>query len=261
MHAPASPPRHLEVRRPLGVALEEFLQPLSASLGHDARVPPPAWGAGSGLNEGDGLRGLGEGLGARLDLIAAVTAWFLARHGLALPSLCALVDVIVYEYSGKSTSPLKPGSLNCSLRHEGTRWIVWHVVTRPVVPSAVSYADVRLRCESRREECRQTSGIQVPNKPLELSFRACLKRSRAGCETPHHQVDHGNPDPRLSRAHRHQEYAKHIRALAVDAWGAPWLAPHIPELRISPKRRCTASLGRWAQTPNLSTASRSNDPT
>jgi hypothetical protein len=89
--------------------LEQFPQPLSASLGHDARVPPPAWGAGSGLDAGDGLRGLGEGLGACLDLIAAVTAWFLALHGLALPSICALVDVMVHEYSGKSTLPLAPG--------------------------------------------------------------------------------------------------------------------------------------------------------
>ena len=56
------------------MVLEEFLQPLAAALGHDARVPPPAWGAGSGLDEGDRLRGLGEGLGARLDRIAAVTA-------------------------------------------------------------------------------------------------------------------------------------------------------------------------------------------
>ena len=34
-------------------------------------------------------------------------------------------------------------ALNLSLRHEVARLIVWHVVTRPVVPSAVSYADVR----------------------------------------------------------------------------------------------------------------------
>jgi hypothetical protein len=47
--------------------------------------------------------------------------------------------------------------------------IVWHVVTRPVVPSAVSYADVRLRRESSMEECRKTSGIQVLAEPLELS--------------------------------------------------------------------------------------------
>jgi len=32
-----------------------------------------------------------------------------------------------------------------------------------------------------------------------FGLRACLKRSRSGCETPHHQVDHGNPDPRLGR--------------------------------------------------------------
>src|SRR5262252_11039673 len=67
-------------------------------------------------------------------------------------------------------SPYSPGipySLNLSLRHEVARLIVWHVVTRPVVPSAVSYADVRLRRESSMEECRKTSGIQVPDEPLE----------------------------------------------------------------------------------------------
>src|SRR4029453_2626342 len=100
MHATA-PPRHLGVGRRLGVVLEEFLQPLAASLSHDARVPPPASGAGSGRDEGEGLRGLGEGLGARLARIAAVTAGFLARHGLALPSLRDLVDVIVLAYTGK----------------------------------------------------------------------------------------------------------------------------------------------------------------
>ena len=62
----------------------------------------------------------------------------------------------------------KDDSLNFSLRHEVARLIVWHVVTRPVVPSAVSYADVRLRRASSMEECRKTSGIQVPDEPLEL---------------------------------------------------------------------------------------------
>ena len=28
-------------------------------------------------------------------------------------------------------------------------------------------------------------------------LRACLKSSRSGCKTPHHQVDHGDSDPRL----------------------------------------------------------------
>ena len=60
-------------------------------------------------------------------------------------------------------------TLNLSLRHEVARLIVWHVVTRPAVPSAVSYEDVRLRRESSMEECRKTSGIQVPDEPLELS--------------------------------------------------------------------------------------------
>jgi hypothetical protein len=29
-------------------------------------------------------------------------------------------------------------------------------------------------------------------------LRACLKRSRSGCETPHHRVDQGDSDPRLA---------------------------------------------------------------
>ena len=40
--------------------------------------------------------------------------------------------------------------LNLSLRHEVARLIVWHVVTSPVVPSAVSYADVREGNDSYR---------------------------------------------------------------------------------------------------------------
>src|SRR5215467_10974612 len=44
---------------------------------------------------------------------------------------------------GHWVAPRKPWSLNLSLRHEVARLIVWHmVVTRPAVPSAVSYADV-----------------------------------------------------------------------------------------------------------------------
>jgi len=75
----------------LGVLLEQFPQPLAAALGHDARVPPLAWGARGGRDEGDGLRGLGEGLGTRRDLGTAVTAWLLALHRFALPSIRALV--------------------------------------------------------------------------------------------------------------------------------------------------------------------------
>jgi hypothetical protein len=60
-------------------------------------------------------------------------------------------------------------SLSRLATHEVARLIVWHVVTRPVVPSAVSYADVRLRRESSMEECRKTSGIQGPDESLELS--------------------------------------------------------------------------------------------
>ena len=60
---------------------------------------------------------------------------------------------------------------NGGLRHEVVSVIVVLdlVLTQPAVPSAVSYGDVRLRRESSREECRKTSGIQVPDEPLELS--------------------------------------------------------------------------------------------
>jgi hypothetical protein len=93
----ATPPRDLRVRRRWCVVLEQFLKPLSASLGHYARVEPSAWGAGGGLDEGDGLRVRGEGLGARPDLFYAVTDWLLALHVLALPYIRALGYVMVYE--------------------------------------------------------------------------------------------------------------------------------------------------------------------
>ena len=82
------------------MVLEEFLKPLSASLGHGSRVSPSAWGAGGGLEERYGVGVLGQWRGARMDLFAAVTDWFLALHVLALPSIRALVvDVMVHEYS------------------------------------------------------------------------------------------------------------------------------------------------------------------
>ena len=67
------------------------MQPLAAALGHVARVQPSAWGTGGGLDAWDRLRGLGEGLGTRRDLCTAVTAWLLALHRFALPSIYALV--------------------------------------------------------------------------------------------------------------------------------------------------------------------------
>ncbi len=33
----------------------------------------------------------------------------------------------------------------------------------------------------------------------QILLRACLKRSRSGCQTPHHQLNHGDPDPCLGR--------------------------------------------------------------
>jgi InsA N-terminal domain len=50
------------------------------------------------------------------------------------------------RYLCLNTVCTKGSSLNLSLRHEVARLIVWHVVTRPVVPSAVSYT----YCISRR---------------------------------------------------------------------------------------------------------------
>ena len=83
----------------MGVVLEEFRQPLAATLGYVARVLPAAWGPGSGLDAWHLLRVLGEGLGARLHLCALVMDWFFALHGFALLSLRALVDLMVQEYS------------------------------------------------------------------------------------------------------------------------------------------------------------------
>ena len=115
----ATPPRPLRVRRRWCVVLEQFLKPLSASLGHYARVAPSAWGAGSGRDEGDGLRVWGEGLGAPPALCYAVTDWLLALHGLALPYIRALVYVMVYEYSGKPCLGLQTRARPPARRGEG----------------------------------------------------------------------------------------------------------------------------------------------
>jgi Family of unknown function (DUF6444) len=39
---------------------------------------------------------------------------------------------------------------------------------------------------------------QMMHEVFAIPLRAYLKRSRSSCETPHHQVDHGDSDPRLS---------------------------------------------------------------
>src|SRR5215813_10616685 len=81
-----------------------------------------------------------------------------------------MVESCVNDFGAWSTaSATRHSSLNLSLRHEVAKLIVWHVVTRPVVLSTVSYADVRLRRASSMEECRKTSDLQVPDEPLELS--------------------------------------------------------------------------------------------
>ena len=73
------------------------MKPLAAALGHVPRVLPSPWGAGGGLDKGDGVRRLREWLGDPTALFCAATHWFRALHRLALPSLRAPVDVMVQE--------------------------------------------------------------------------------------------------------------------------------------------------------------------
>jgi hypothetical protein len=67
------------------------------------------------------------------------------RFARARPDI-RLMETATHRIDGAAFVP-NPGkhlSLNFSLRHEVARLIVWHAfVTRPVVPSAVSYEDVR----------------------------------------------------------------------------------------------------------------------
>jgi cytochrome P450 len=54
-----------------------------------------------------------------------------------------VIHDLLAEVEAQGHMEVLQDSLNLSLRHEVARVIVWHFVTRPVVPSAVSYADVR----------------------------------------------------------------------------------------------------------------------
>jgi len=105
------------------VVLEQFLKPLSASLGHCARVPPSAWGVGGGLDEGDGIRVLGEWLGARTGLLAAVTVWVLALHVLALPYIRDLVTSWSMSIAEKHAWARRRG--NALRQDEGRRVMSW----------------------------------------------------------------------------------------------------------------------------------------
>jgi hypothetical protein len=136
MYVPAPPPRHLGVCRPLGVVLEEFLQPLAASLGHDARVPPSAGGAGGGLDDRDGIRVLGAWLGARTDLFAAVTDWFLTLHELALPSTRALVMLCSMSIAENQAWARRRG--NALQEAEGRSVMSW-VEARGVFAKAIGH--------------------------------------------------------------------------------------------------------------------------
>ena len=57
-------------------------------------------------------------------------------------------------------------SLNLSLRHEAARLIVWHAVsTRPVVPSTVSYEEVREGNDPYRALGHGTHSSQLAPEP------------------------------------------------------------------------------------------------
>lgn len=66
-----------------------------------------------------------------------------------------------------------------------------------------------------------------------MSVRACLQRSRSGCETPHHQVDHGNPDPRLGSCRQSLiVFTQPPRAIEPAAWAFHHPAP-LQDLKTS----------------------------
>src|ERR671923_182341 len=68
-------------------------------------------------------------------------------------------------------------------------------------PTMAKYSPLSaISCEGTKSTTLR-SPVDSRNRPVSSSrsdsLRACLKRSRLGCETPHHQMDHGDPDPRL----------------------------------------------------------------
>jgi hypothetical protein len=69
--------------------------------------------------------------------------------------------------------------LNFSLRHEVAWLIVWHgVVTRPVVPSAVSYADVREGNDPYRACGHGTHRHPTGTRPVRGGVSASIRRRR-----------------------------------------------------------------------------------
>src|SRR5262249_12250774 len=59
--------------------------------------------------------------------------------------------------------------------------------TRPLCGSAVI----------SQNDFKTSETIQSQEASPMKKLRACLKRSRSRCETPHHQLNHGDSDPRL----------------------------------------------------------------
>src|SRR5262252_8539397 len=81
---------------------------------------------------------------------------------------------------GRSRAMIVP--LHFSLRHEVARLIVWHVVTRPVVPSAVSYADVREGHDSYRACGHDNPRLSLLGKDKRISV---LGKSHGGRRAVH----------------------------------------------------------------------------
>ena len=89
----------LLVHRLLGVLLEQLQQPLSAPPRDLPRGQPPWWDTGAGLDQGFGIRVLGERLSARTRRFADVVSLFLALHVVAIQKIRDLAHVAVYKYS------------------------------------------------------------------------------------------------------------------------------------------------------------------
>ena len=75
----------------------------------------------------------------------------------------------------------------------------------PAWPSDASWKRLNQEVGGRLITVHSPLGVcqDDPNSPpcrdVFTALRACLKRSCSGCEPPHHQVDHGDPDPGLGR--------------------------------------------------------------
>ena len=79
--------------------LYQLLKSLSSALVQTPRGQASPWGTGAGLDQGFGIRMLGERLSDRTRRFADVVSLFLALHVMALQYILDLAPVMVYEYS------------------------------------------------------------------------------------------------------------------------------------------------------------------